>query len=128
MNVIMMKYTDRAIKTISERIENSLGGNVIIVNDSEKETLTVGWNKNDKTVHALQFKKVYSYKDLEELPDPGAVVMDFVKAYRSYKEPVKVKKVEEPEVVKVEKPEVVEEMVKVEESEVVKVVKTPKQK
>ncbi len=109
---IIADYTDRAIRTIAERIENSLGGNVDIVNDKKEETFTVDWKKNDRTVHAVQFKKVYSYKELKKLSDPGALVMDFIKAYTNPEEvklltvkqlkALKAEKVEEPKAEKVE--------------------------
>ena len=107
----IVDYTDRAINTIAERIENSLGGNVDIVKNNKEETFTVDWKRNDKTVHAVQFKKVYSYKELEKLSDPGALVMDFITAFTKPKEvkPLKVEIVETeaPKVVETEAPKVV---------------------
>jgi hypothetical protein len=104
-------YFDRVVRTTVERIEASMGGNVSIVSDKKKETVAVDWEKNAKTVSAVQFQKVYSYKEFEQLVDSNEIVMDFVKAYRSAGEPKVVKAVKVVKVTKatkVEEPEVEE--------------------
>ena len=125
-----MGYFDKAMRTMVEKIELTLGGNVILIKNSEQRTITIDWKKNDKTVNALHFQKVYSYEELEQLSNPNLIAADFLETYKNYLKPkvlvldtnekpkakrTKVEKVEEPEVeeLKVEEPEV--EELKVEE-------------
>ncbi len=111
-------YFNRIVSTIIANIEQEIGGNVTIENDSEKKMIVLHWEKNPKTVHEVRYKKPYSYNEIENLANPLTIGTDFIKSQKSFEAKAEKAKWQTPKLTKVEKPKpkVIEEL-KVEEVE-----------